>query len=167
MATTTAVQGKGAYIVRSSLHRSDLLDESTFMRWYEEDHIPEVISTSRISSARRFVSTDLQADKPYLAMYPMDDIGFTQTKEFQAINVKSDILPGDHPIYDLADFDVRCDKLVHVHNNKEAKGSTKTLVFVASQLKELSDGGISAEELGEWYSQEVCLTCLALTWVRI
>jgi hypothetical protein len=44
--------------------------------------------------------------KPFLAIYPMRDMGFTLSEEFKGINVKSDILPGSGVVYDLADMDV-------------------------------------------------------------
>lgn len=157
MATTAPIKGRGAFIVRSRISRPDLLDKSAFLTWYEDDHIAEIISTSGIDSARRFVSVDPQADKPYLAMYPMEDMAFTQTQEFRSIRVKSSLLPGDYSIYDLAEFDVRYDILVHVHSHREAKGATKTIVLVTSELKDSSEGGVPVDEFDLWYRQEVCL----------
>lgn len=127
------------------------------MKWYEDDHIAEIISTSGIDSARRFVSIDPQVDKPYLAMYPMEEMGFTQTQEFRSIRVKSDLLPGDCSIYDLAEFDVRYDILVQVHSHREVKGATKTMVLVTSELKDSSEGGVTTDEFDRWYRQEVRL----------
>lgn len=160
MATAATIHGRGALFVRSSLSRPDLLDETAYIAWYENDHIAEVTSTSGIRSARRFVSVDPKADKPYLAMYPMEDIAFTQSQEFRNIRVKSNMLPDDHAIYDLADFDVRYDNLIHVYNHREARGGTNIIILVISQLKDPSEGGISSDELDRWYREEVRSTFL-------
>lgn len=68
-----------------------------------------------MTSALRFKSPDPDAQKPYLALYPMPDIGFTQTEEFKQISVTSDLLPDGGPIYDLADFDTRYYGLVQYY----------------------------------------------------
>jgi hypothetical protein len=154
MATTAPIQGRGMLFVTSKIARPDVLDLPTYIKWYEEDHIAEIVQTSGIRSARRFVNVDATVDKPYLAMYPMDDIGFTQGDEFRNIRVKSDILPPPGIIYDLADVDVRYDNLIHVYDEaKKGKGATRSLVVVASELKDDSD--VSAEEYDKWYREEV------------
>ena len=91
------------------------------MKWYGEDHIPEIIETSGIDSALRFKNVDEAVNKPFLVMYPMRDIAFTQGEEFKKIKVHSHLLPGGGPIYDLADIDVRYYGLIQ---KCEPKGST-------------------------------------------
>jgi hypothetical protein len=59
---TTAIKGPGLLYVNSKL-ASNLLDEETYLKWYSEDHIPEVIATSGIDSALRFKDIDSSADK--------------------------------------------------------------------------------------------------------
>ncbi|KAF9895142.1 hypothetical protein FE257_000044 [Aspergillus nanangensis] len=153
MATAPPMSGKGILFVNSRISRPDTLDEKTFMKWYEEDHIAEIMETSGIRSARRFIDTNPNAEKPYLAMYPMDDIGFTQSDEFRAIRVKSDMLPPPGLIYDMADFDVRYDNLIHVYDEtRKGKGATRSLIAAEVELKE----GVSAEEFDQWYREEHC-----------
>lgn len=107
--------GPGMLFVRSRIAPAskDVLNESVFVKWYDEEHIPEVVSTSDIKSAFRYhdidktsPTGDARNHKPYLAYYPMHDLAFTQSDEFKAINVKSPSLPGSGIIYDLADMDV-------------------------------------------------------------
>lgn len=153
MAAEPPMHGKGILFVPSKITRTDILDLPTYTNWYDNDHIPEVVNTSGIRSARRLVNVDPTVDKPYLAIYPMDDLGFTQGKEFRSVRVKSDLLPGDGIIYDLADIDVYYLNLVHVYDEaKEGKGVMKSLIAVAIELKE----GVSGDELDQWYRQEVC-----------
>lgn len=153
MAAPKNMSGKGILFVSSKIARPDILSEETFMKWYDDDHIAEIIETSGIRSARRFVDVNPSADKPYLAMYAMDDLGFTQSDEFRGIRVKSDYLPEPGVIYDLADIDVRNDSLIHVYDpTKKGRGHTKSMI--TSQI-ELKDGSMSGEELDKWFREEV------------
>lgn len=103
----TAIKGPGILYVNSKIARPDILNEETYIKWYSDDHIAEIMQTSAIHSALRFKDVDPAATKPYLVMYPMQDIAFTQGEEFKKIKVHSDLLPGGGPIYDLADIYVR------------------------------------------------------------
>jgi hypothetical protein len=101
------INGPGMLYVTSKIARKDIMSEEVYMRWYDEDHIAEIMETSGISDAYRYIDTNRNADKPYLAFYPMPDLAFTQGPEFKKIRVKSDLLPGTGICYDLADIDVR------------------------------------------------------------
>ena len=110
-----AICGPGMLFVRSriALASKDVLNESVFVKWYDEEHIPEVVSAGGIKSGFRYQDIDktsptgdAQNHKPYLVCYPMHDLAFTQSNEFKAINIKSPFLPGSGIIYDLADMDV-------------------------------------------------------------
>ena len=126
-----AICGPGMLFVRSRIApaSNDILDESTFISWYDEEHIPEVVSTSGIKSAFRYHDIDktspmgdIQNHKPYLVCYPMQDLAFTQSNEFKAINVKSSSLPGSGIIYDLADMDVSYLGFLSATSRKDGSG---------------------------------------------
>jgi hypothetical protein len=154
MAAPKSMSGQGILFVNSKISRPDILSPETYLKWYDEDHIAEIIETSGIKSARRFIDIDPNAEKPYLAMYPMDDIAFTQGEEFRKIRVKSDILPPPGIIYDLADVDVRYDNLIHVYDpTKKGKGATKSLLTAAIELGD----GVTVEEFDKWYREEVSI----------
>ncbi|KAL1797749.1 hypothetical protein ACET3X_004355 [Alternaria dauci] len=113
--STPAIQGPGILFVRSRISPSAqyLLSEPTFLAWYDNEHITEVVSTSSIHSAMRYVDIhnfsplgDAQNPKPFLACYPMEDLAFTLGDEFKKIGFTSSKLPGSGVIYDLADMDV-------------------------------------------------------------
>jgi len=122
MAThTPQLSGPGMLYVVSKIASKDL-DEEKYIKWYEVDHIAEIMQTSGIKSALRYKNTDPSVDKPYMVTYPMEDLGFTQGEEFRGIKVHSDLLPGGGPIYDLADIDVRYYGLTQTY---EPKGPTE------------------------------------------
>lgn len=104
---SSSIKGPGILYVTSKIARADILDEKAYMKWYEDDHIAEIMQTSEIKSALRYKNIDPSVDKPFLVTYPMTDIAFTQGEEFKKIKVHSELLPGGGPIYDLADIDVR------------------------------------------------------------
>lgn len=120
------ISGPGILFVESGISQPDVLDEKTFMKWYDEDHIPEILRTSGVSSARRFKSVDTTVDKPYLSMYAMNDLSFVLGEEFKNISVHSDILPGSGICYDLAEFQLRFDTLIQVYDPlKKGKGESR------------------------------------------
>lgn len=109
------VKGPGMLWVTGAIAKSPTnpLTEETFLRWYDDDHIPEIIATSGIKNAFRCLHVDKtsplgtpECPRPYLAFYPMPEMAFTQGDEFKRIRVKSDILPGTGIVYDMADLDV-------------------------------------------------------------
>lgn len=124
MAVPSKVKGRGMYYVKSRITNTESLDEKTFLKWYTEDHIPEVIQTSGINSAMRFKHADPTTDMPYLAIYPMEDVSFTQQDEFKNIGVHSDILPKGGPVYDLVDFDVRVYALYSAYDPTKSSESS-------------------------------------------
>ncbi|KAG9239976.1 hypothetical protein BJ878DRAFT_529093 [Calycina marina] len=149
--TPPKISGAGMLYVVSRIASKDMSEE-TYLKWYEEDHIAEIMQTSGIKSAVRFKNTNLDADKPYMVMYPMEDLGFTQGEEFKKIKVHSNILPGGGPIYDLADIDVRYYSLTQTY---DPKGPTKP-----GKVKLINTAGlspnetISDNEFDNWYRQE-------------
>ena len=98
------------------------MTEDVYMDWYDHDHIAEIMQTSGIKDAHRYIDVNIgKVDKPYLAFYPMADLAFTQGKEFKNIKVHSKILPGTGLCYDLADIDVRYYTLIQTYDPKGSK----------------------------------------------
>ncbi|ETS88023.1 hypothetical protein PFICI_01851 [Pestalotiopsis fici W106-1] len=148
---TENLRGIGSLYVESKISRSDVLDEETYLKWYDEEHIPEILATGGIKSARRFKNVDPEAEKPYLALYPLADLAFLGSEQFKNIKIKSDNLPETGIVYDLADFDVRYDNLIQVYDPTEkGKGHTKSIISVQIELKE----GADAEDFDKWYREE-------------
>ena len=123
------IQGRGILYVISKIAATDLLDEPTYLKWYYNDHIAEIVETSGVNSALFLKHVDPLPEKPYLAMYPMDELAFTLGDEFKKIRVHSDILPNGGPIYDLADIDVRYYSLVEVYDPLKSSNSKADTFF--------------------------------------
>jgi len=149
--TPPKLSGPGILYVTSRIASPDL-DEKTYLKWYEDDHIAEIMQTSGISSALRYKSIDESVDKPFMVAYPMADLGFTQGEEFKKIKVHSDMLPNGGPIYDLADIDVRYYQLVQTYdpNGPTPEGRVK-IVHTAG----IEPGpAVEDEEFDKWYREE-------------
>ena len=151
------VKGPGVLYVESRIARTDILDETTFFKWYDEDHIDEIVNTSGMRSAFRYRDVNWEEKtkqklKPYLAFYPMQDLAFTQGEEFRKIRVKSPILPDTGIIYDLAEMDVRYLGLVYKTEPKQKQsGPAKCLVIFGIE----PGAGTTDSEVETWFKEEV------------
>jgi len=144
------VKGPGMLYVRAKISRPDLMTEEVYMKWYDEDHIAEIVSTDGIKSAYRYINTDTTAQWPYLAFYPMSDMAFTQGERFRKIRVKSDLLPGTGICYDLADNDVRYLSLVETLGPKR-KGVASCLVCIGIE----PGANTSESDVESWFKEDV------------
>jgi hypothetical protein len=84
-AKDTLAQQPGLLYVNSKITNPELSIE-TFHRWYEDVHIPDIFKSGITSSAFRFVSTKSKAaERPYLALYPVEDVESLHSPEFKSI----------------------------------------------------------------------------------
>jgi hypothetical protein len=99
----------GIFYVNSKISCPDQLSTGVFHSWYEDVHIPDIFRTSGMKAAMRFQSTAPEdVERPYLALYPVKDVGFLSSPEFYSIPVHSDMLPNPSKyIFDVANFDTR------------------------------------------------------------
>ncbi|KAF2011497.1 hypothetical protein BU24DRAFT_323263, partial [Aaosphaeria arxii CBS 175.79] len=165
-----AIKGPGFLWVTSRISKSaaDILDESTYFKWYDEDHIAEIIATSSIKSGFRYVNVEKEshhgsprAPMPFLAFYPMDDLAFMQGPEFKNIRVKSDILPGSGIIYDFADVDVRYLGLVGQSGKKQGKAAQYLIVSAIEPAT-----GTSDEDVDAFFDQQINTVSKTPNYVR-
>ena len=143
-------EGPGILYVTSKISRPDILSEDVYFDWYDNDHIDEIVNTDGIKSAFRGIDIEKgKASKPYLAYYPMKDLGFTQGERFKKIRVHSKILPGSGLCYDLADIDVRYMTLVQKHESSN-KNVLKSLAITGIEPGDST----SDSDLKNWYDKE-------------
>lgn len=176
------LSGKGILYVQSRISRPDIVDEDTYFRWYDDDHIAEILTTGGIDSARRHFHVDRDKtdgtapQMPFLALYPMDDLAFLLSDRFRKIRVHSDVLPGSGLCYDLMDVDVGYYNLVMVWDQAR-KGKGELLCHAQTVSATLRSSGrltrpspgltktiitaqmdpgddMTPEEVDKWYRQE-------------
>ena len=129
------LKGRGILWVHSRVSPSvkGILSEDAFLKWYDEEHIAEVVTTGGIHNALRYVNINKgssSVSKPNLVIYPLEDIAFTGSKRFQEIGVTLDVAGEERVVYDVADFDIICMSLVKKTEAKDKKG--KNLLFETS-----------------------------------
>ncbi|KAK3679195.1 hypothetical protein LTR78_000756 [Recurvomyces mirabilis] len=138
----------GILFANSKIKKPDQLSKEEYTRWYEQVHIPDIFKTSGIKEASRWTALDPSQDRPFLALYPLDDLDFLDTDEFKAIPVHDDNLPGSGEIFDLADFDTRYYKLAQLYEPENAKSGQPDFV-IAAAFTPTDD-----KEYDAWYRQE-------------
>ena len=98
---------RGVLCAMSKNMNPDVVDTETLIKWYDEIHIREVIATSGINTAVRYDALSPNAQMQCLVAYPVDDIGFVATPEFNSISKggHAEIKGWEFP--DLAKIDLR------------------------------------------------------------
>ncbi|KAH7384427.1 hypothetical protein DE146DRAFT_622670 [Phaeosphaeria sp. MPI-PUGE-AT-0046c] len=152
------IDGPGLLHVRSRIS-SPSLTESVFLAWYDNEHIPEVVSTSGIQSAFRYIDVaktsangDKANPKPFFAFYPMKDLRFTQSDEFRTISVTGKELPGSGVVYDLAEFDVGYMAKKSVSEKKGKGGGTARFILTCGIRPD--EDSIPSSQLEDFYSKQ-------------
>jgi hypothetical protein len=113
MTVSETPTGTGLMTARSKITSPELLSVDAFTKWYNEIHVPDVLASSGVVSAFRYVTANPgKVERPYLAYYPLQDLGFLNSEEFRTIPVTSKTLPGSQNIFDLVDFAVGYHKLI-------------------------------------------------------
>ena len=78
---------------------------------------------------------DPAAERPYLALYPLEDLGFLQTDEFKAVPVHHETVPApSHAIFDVTDFDTRYYEHVQTYEGLSDKGAGYSSPFYSNSL---------------------------------
>ncbi|KAK8049755.1 hypothetical protein PG994_011485 [Apiospora phragmitis] len=151
MGSTSGIPG--LLYASSKITRPDILDTKTFFEWYDEEHIPELIQTSGFDSAFRFIDSNPDSERPYLAVYPTKDFSFFQSDEFKGMkSLQSDKLPGTGAAAEVMESVSRFDKLVQVYDpTKKGPGHTKCII--SAQMKSTS-GPAAEEDIDSWYREE-------------
>ncbi|KAG4426005.1 hypothetical protein IFR04_000949 [Cadophora malorum] len=146
-----SLDGPGIIYVTSKIVRNDVLNEETYLKWYEEDHIPDILDKTPIKSALRFSNINPKADRPYLLMYPMEDLAAIHGEGFKQLKVKSDFMPDKGAPYDFADLDFRDYKLIQKY---DPNGTAEEKIrFIATGGFELGPS-LKDQDLHDWYNQE-------------
>jgi hypothetical protein len=99
--------GPGLLYVNSKIGNLELTDE-IFNQWYNDVHVPDVFLAKGIKSASRYKTSESgPVERPYLALYPMQDVQHLQSQDFLTITNQSDLLPNKGNIFETVNFDIR------------------------------------------------------------
>lgn len=107
----------------------DLVPDDVLMSWYDNIHIPDVIATSGMKTALRFEALDPKTKYRWLVVYPVKDINFAATEEFDNIPKGGHKKIGGRMFTDLAQLDLRISARTQVF---EASNAAKGWYFLFS-----------------------------------
>jgi len=145
----------GILWVNSKIKDTKVISTENFIKWYEEVHFPDIVSSSGIKTALRYVSIDPSADRPYLAVYPLADLDFLQSPDFAAIPFTNEkYFPGpSHSSMEFIDFDVGIWTSVHTY---EKKGLNKTGPAKLAMAAIMDPAPGTDDDFNAWYRDEHC-----------
>ncbi|EXJ71821.1 uncharacterized protein A1O5_05631 [Cladophialophora psammophila CBS 110553] len=130
--------------------RPDLFPDDALMSWYDNIHIPDVIATSGMKTALRYEALDPNAKYSWLVVYPVKDINFAGTEEFDNIPKGGHEEIDAHQFTDLAQLDLRIGARIQVFEPPSAtKGRSSYLL--AESINIPSE---DVAQFDRWYNAE-------------
>src|ERR1700753_3919856 len=96
-------KGPGLLYVNSKIIDPATLSVDAYTAWYNDIHIPDIFKEKGISSAFRYQAINAEkVERPYLALYPVENLDYLNSDSFKSIPVTDKSLPGSGAIFDLA-----------------------------------------------------------------
>ncbi|KAF2841918.1 hypothetical protein M501DRAFT_998124 [Patellaria atrata CBS 101060] len=138
------------------------LSHSNFNEWYDTVHLKDVLSPPGAPTlGLRFKHIDPSAAFPYLALYPLEDLGYLQTDGPKTIPMTHELLGESGEFSKEVDAELRVYVKIQELEGVDLKdGRPKAVVIVHLEPAEGGD-----EELDEWYRKQVGAICLCVTWM--
>lgn len=101
------------------------LDDVAFNKWYDDEHIPHLLTLRGVRAAARYVKIDSGADTPYLSLYSIHDTTWLHSGEIAAMqdSTDSDLLPGGNALK-CVDFGARFYEHIQTYELPGAKSGT-------------------------------------------
>ncbi|KAF2841727.1 hypothetical protein M501DRAFT_929566 [Patellaria atrata CBS 101060] len=145
-----ALSGPGLIMSQSRLKPKSLLSTSAFNKWYNEVHIPDMVSTGICSHASRLECVDTDEQKPYLALYKIQDLSGIHGDKFRSIPMTHRTLPGGGNIHDMVEIDTRIYEWVQTFEKGPHDEAFSPTVMVASMAPQPG----TEQDLDAWYRDE-------------
>ncbi|KAK4182450.1 hypothetical protein QBC35DRAFT_509956 [Podospora australis] len=153
--TTPALSNPGIFFANSGISptSASILSYETYVKFYEQVHIPDWISVKpdAITAAWRWESLDPLATKPFLVAYKYENISDFNAPEYATVPLThpSLALPGDRPFIEFVDFT----RGPHLETYRRGGSSDERYPLMISET--INTGGkITPEELSKWYAEQ-------------
>ncbi|KAI2630119.1 hypothetical protein GGS21DRAFT_217059 [Xylaria nigripes] len=147
---------RGLVFVASRVLDAEKTSDKLYNRFYNEEHLPHVLSGGWTKLALRYKNVEKGAIIPYIALYPRDDTSTTDSTATLNINeeMKKSRILGCDDICDLIHFELRLyEKLqtyeAREHENDSGEHQSRTIYCVAMEPAEGQD-----EDFGAWYQNQ-------------
>lgn len=132
----------------------DHVSDEQYNRFYNEEHLPDVLKYGLCEIALRYKNTNPKAKIPYLALYPIADAGYFTSPDAGKIVEETRISKtfNNEDIYNHIDFGLRPYEKIQTfegygHADKSGTERGKTIVCVAMEPADGED-----EDFDEWYA---------------
>ncbi|KAI8633633.1 hypothetical protein F5Y19DRAFT_414299 [Xylariaceae sp. FL1651] len=146
----------GLMYVGSRVRNPQRTSDELYNRFYNDEHLPEVLSHGHSKLALRYKNADINAPLPYIALYPIDDasfIGSPTSKQLIEDTKRSKMLGCDN-IFELIYFEMRPYEKIQTyeaygHENDSGQQRGSTLLCVTIEPAEGQD-----EDFDAWYRKQ-------------
>lgn len=130
--------------------------DEKYNRFYNDEHLPDVLTRKAITLALRYKNANQESKRPYLALYPLDDLSSLGSPEMVNLGEETKIsrtLDGED-INDHMEFDARPYQKIQTfegygHAEKSGKERGQTIVCVAMEPAEGEDANFE-----DWYRKQ-------------
>ncbi|KAI9679907.1 MAG: hypothetical protein M1817_004922 [Caeruleum heppii] len=128
---------------------SPSLTPDLLRKWYDMEHIPDIIRTSGFKSDFRYeaISPGSVDGRSYLNICIVDDLVFFDSDEFKAIPIKSELFAEDKSIFDLVDFDLRYAERVDVKTASDPQTGRGRGLLIES----IGPAGGTTADIESWF----------------
>ncbi|KAK3632838.1 hypothetical protein LTR56_016161 [Elasticomyces elasticus] len=133
------------------------ITEAQLNEFYQDEHLPDVLSYGAVKMTKRYKSVDPNSKFPYLALYPVDDVNYFTSPEFENVveETKLSRTFGGKSFYEFLDFEIgswtKTKTYEGIHpdpsTKPEPKSHAKTLIAVAMQPAPGTDSD-------DWYKKQ-------------
>ncbi|KAI9740927.1 MAG: hypothetical protein M1818_004533 [Claussenomyces sp. TS43310] len=140
----------GIFFTQSRLTAPDKVSPELYLKWFKEEHVPDLMKASGAKSFYFLQSLDANDEWPYLTYFPVDDLDYIHSEAFQNLPRSSDMLPAPHTFFDFAEFEMR--SYEHLHTLEPAGRPTGPIDLVLAAGLEPAPG--TDDDFNAWYAQE-------------
>lgn len=132
--------------------------DERYNQMYNEEHLPDVLNykVKVTDLALRYKNSNPSSDRPYLALYPLDDVSFFTRGTFEqlAADTRHSRTYGGEDVMDFIEFGPRAYEKIQTyegygHENDSGKDRGRTVTCVAMEPAE--DGEADFED---WYRKQ-------------
>ena len=91
-----------------------------YHKWYNEEHIPDVLATCVVSEAWRYEDLNEDAPIPFVAIYRIPDLAEMQKPAFRDLKMTGNLLPDKNTSWrEYVDSDIRIYKYLDEYETKK------------------------------------------------
>lgn len=127
------------------------LSDEAFNKWYDGEHIPQVLTLSGVRAVVRYVKMDSGDDTPYLALWSVHDTAWLHSEEMFAMqdSTKSDLLPEGNALK-CVDFGARFYEHIQTYELPGAKSDPAAYAFLVA----MEPGPGSDQDFNDWFQRQ-------------